>query len=327
MLIAQIAVLLQSLVDDPFQLRLGTSGFSRTGGTGARFRIASKMTRRTFATERQRARRHLVEHRAEREQVRARVQFLGPHLLRRHVGDRAHRRARTGQVLLVIDRRRCVRRCDLRSTHWPVGVTLASPKSRILAWPRLVTKMFAGLMSRWTMPSACAASSASAISMARDSRASVSSGSSRDAVLQRHAIQKLHGDERLAVLLANFVDGADVGMVQRGGGLRLALEAARGLRVFGDVVGQKLQGDKAVERQCPRPCRPHPSRRRRASRRCGSARWFGRSLGGGLHTRGMRMVGRCHNQVKQLEVAQRLGIRAECLNRLVVTFIRFEDRR
>ena len=33
-------------------------------------------------------------------------------------------------------------------------VTFASPKSRILACPRLVTKMFAGLMSRWTMPSA-----------------------------------------------------------------------------------------------------------------------------------------------------------------------------
>ena len=30
----------------------------------------------------------------------------------------------------------------------PVKVTLARPKSRILAWPRLVTKIFAGLMSR-----------------------------------------------------------------------------------------------------------------------------------------------------------------------------------
>src|ERR1035438_4225146 len=34
------------------------------------------------------------------------------------------------------------------------SVTFASPKSRILAWPRFVTNMFAGLMSRWTMPSA-----------------------------------------------------------------------------------------------------------------------------------------------------------------------------
>ena len=32
------------------------------------------------------------------------------------------------------------------------AATFASPKSRILAWPRLVMKMLAGLMSRWTMP-------------------------------------------------------------------------------------------------------------------------------------------------------------------------------
>ena len=45
------------------------------------------------------------------------------------------------------------------------GLTLASPKSRILACPRWVTKMFAGLMSRWTIPLAWAASRPSAMSM------------------------------------------------------------------------------------------------------------------------------------------------------------------
>jgi len=30
---------------------------------------------------------------------------------------------------------------------------------------------------------------------------------------------------------------------------------------------------------CPRPCRPHPCRRRPIFRQCGSARWFGRSFG------------------------------------------------
>src|ERR1035437_5343584 len=38
----------------------------------------------------------------------------------------------------------------------PGPVIFASPKSRILACPRLVTKMFAGLMSRCTMPLAWA---------------------------------------------------------------------------------------------------------------------------------------------------------------------------
>ena len=157
-------------------------------------------------------------------------------------------------------------------------VTFARPKSRILAWPRLVTKMLAGLMSRWTMPSLCAASSASAISMASAEQHLHFQRTAGDRVLQGHAIQKLHGDEGLAILFADVVNGADVGMVERGSGLGLALKALQRLAVLGDIVGQKLQGDEAVRAECLRPCKPHPCRRRRAFRQCGSARWSGRSF-------------------------------------------------
>ncbi len=68
-----------------------------------------------------------------------------------------------------------------------------------------------------------------------------------NAVLQGHAIQKLHGDEGFAMLVVNFVNGADVGMVQRGGSFRLALEAAESLRIFGNFIGQELEGDKAAK--------------------------------------------------------------------------------
>jgi len=66
-----------------------------------------------------------------------------------------------------------------------------------------------------------------------------------DALLQRHPVQKLHGDEGLP----NLVDGADIGMVQCGRGLSLSLEASQRLRVFGYFFGQELQGDKTVQRQ------------------------------------------------------------------------------
>ena len=66
-------------------------------------------------------------------------------------------------------------------------------------------------------------------------------------VLQRHAVQKLHGDERLAVLLADFVDGADVGMVQGGGSLGFTLEALQCLGVSGHFVGQELQRNETAE--------------------------------------------------------------------------------
>jgi hypothetical protein len=38
-----------------------------------------------------------------------------------------------------------------------------------------------------------------------------------------------------------------VGMVQGRGGLRLSLEASQGLRILGDLIGQKLQGDRAAQ--------------------------------------------------------------------------------
>src|SRR5208283_4764363 len=69
----------------------------------------------------------------------------------------------------------------------------------------------------------------------------------RYAVLQRHAVEKLHGNEGMTVLLANVVDGADVGVVQCGGRLRFALKSSEGLRVSGHILGEKFQGDKPVK--------------------------------------------------------------------------------
>src|ERR1700680_752724 len=66
-------------------------------------------------------------------------------------------------------------------------------------------------------------------------------------VLQRQAIEKLHDEERLSMLLPDFVNGADVGMVQRRGGLSFALKAGQSLRILGHFVRQKLQGDESVQ--------------------------------------------------------------------------------
>ncbi len=66
-------------------------------------------------------------------------------------------------------------------------------------------------------------------------------------MLQRHAIQILHGDERLAVLLVYFVDRADVGMVQCRSGLGFALKTGQSLGVLRYFVGQEFQGYEAME--------------------------------------------------------------------------------
>src|SRR5580658_1440521 len=71
--------------------------------------------------------------------------------------------------------------------------------------------------------------------------------SAADAVLQRHAIQKFHGDEGLSVLVINFVYGADVRVIQCRSRLGFALKAGECVRVFGYVVGEELKSNKATE--------------------------------------------------------------------------------
>jgi hypothetical protein len=66
-------------------------------------------------------------------------------------------------------------------------------------------------------------------------------------VLQRHPVEKLKGDERLALPVVNFVNSTNVWILQRKGSLGSALKAPEGLRVFGYVVGQQLQGNEAAE--------------------------------------------------------------------------------
>ena len=97
------------------------------------------------------------------------------------------------------------------------------------------------------MPLECAASSASAIWMPSSSRLFDLQRTALDLVLESRAVQQFHGDEGLALLLADVVDGADIGMVQSGGRPGLALEAVQGLRVLGNIFRQELQSDKAVQ--------------------------------------------------------------------------------
>ena len=50
-----------------------------------------------------------------------------------------------------------------------------------------------------------------------------------DAVLQRLAVEKLHRNEGLAAVFTDFMDGANIGMVQGGSSLCFTVEAAQSL--------------------------------------------------------------------------------------------------
>jgi hypothetical protein len=66
-------------------------------------------------------------------------------------------------------------------------------------------------------------------------------------LLQRLPIQQLHGDKGLALVLADFVNGADVRVFERGGGAGFAMKALQRLPIARKLFGQKLQCDLAVK--------------------------------------------------------------------------------
>ena len=103
-------------------------------------------------------------------------------------------------------------------------------------------------MSRWMMPAACASASACAAWMPISTTSPGGSGRFPDPLGQALAVDVLHDDEDVAVLFADFVDGADVGMVERGRGLCLVDQPLPGLMAAGQRLGQHLDGDFAPER-------------------------------------------------------------------------------
>ena len=66
-------------------------------------------------------------------------------------------------------------------------------------------------------------------------------------VLQSLAVEEFHGDEVAAFVFVDFVDGADVGVIEGGGGARFALETFESLRVAGEIFGEKFQRDETAE--------------------------------------------------------------------------------
>src|SRR5215831_9035682 len=66
-------------------------------------------------------------------------------------------------------------------------------------------------------------------------------------MFQRHAIEKFHDDEGLPMLVIDLVNGANVGMIERGGGFGLSLKTAENLRVLGYLVRQELEGHETAE--------------------------------------------------------------------------------
>ena len=121
------------------------------------------------------------------------------------------------------------------------------PKSVIFTRPFLSSRMFSGLMSRWTMPSLCANWSASQIC---GTIASACSGVSRPALLdlpQVPAIHVFHHQVVQRARLPEIMHRDDVRMVQARQGAGFAVEPLGKARVAGRGRRQDLQRHQPVQ--------------------------------------------------------------------------------
>ena len=145
---------------------------------------------------------------------------------------------------------------DAVTSAWPAAAagcaSFASPKSSTFTVPSGVTLMFAGFRSRWMMPCSCAASSASAICCAIGSASSSGIGPRAMRCEQVLALDQFHHERVHAAAIFEAVDLRDVGMVQRGERLRLALEPGEPLGILRERVGQDLDRHVATERRVAR---------------------------------------------------------------------------
>src|SRR5579862_1489891 len=66
-------------------------------------------------------------------------------------------------------------------------------------------------------------------------------------MLQGDAVEKFHGDKGFAVLIADVIDGANVGMVESGCSLGFALKAGESLGIAGNSFGKEFQGNKTAK--------------------------------------------------------------------------------
>ena len=68
-----------------------------------------------------------------------------------------------------------------------------------------------------------------------------------DPVFEGFAFEQLHGDEVASAVLADLVDGADIGVVQGGGGAGFALKTVECEGIFFRLGRQELERDMAAQ--------------------------------------------------------------------------------
>ena len=208
-----------------------------------RIRLQNRVHRldRRRAGERAFGGQHLVEHRAEREDVGARVGLLPADLLGRHVAERAHHDAGLGQRLRPRDVRVLVDRLlgetEVENLDASVG------RDEQVGWLDVAVRDALFVRRR----------EAGGDLPAEVDRLGRGQRPGREPRRERLAFQELGDEVRRAVVRAEIEDREDVRMIERARRVRLAHEALQPVGVSGEGRGQHFDRDVTIEARVPGP--------------------------------------------------------------------------
>ncbi len=235
-LTTNVAILLKRLVDNLFELVRYVRVDPHWGHRRAlQNRIEDQ--RRSGASKWQRCRAHLIQHRPEREQVCSSVEFLAPHLLRGHIGNRAKRRTGTGKVLLRADGR------VAHSNALPLRGDLSQSKIENFRLTSIRHEDIGGL----DVPvddalRMCGVECVRNLDTQLQNLFSLQ-WLSRDLVFEGFPFEVLHGDEGPSFIFPNVVNRADIRVIECRGSASLPLKALKCLPILGHFVRKELQRD------------------------------------------------------------------------------------
>src|SRR5580658_4015811 len=246
-LVAQVAIffeqLVQNFVEVWRQIRVQAKGWGR--GT---IQDCVENNRGRVSPKGESTGGHFIKHGAKREQVGAGVEIFASGLLWRHVGHGADGRSGAGQEGLVHG-----------GGGTDGGGRMESRLARALGQAEIENL---GLV-------AVGHENVGRLDVAVDDSLGVGSvesvgdlcaeieqllkihrlvgGLAVDTAFERLAFQQLHGDEVTSAVLADLVDGADIRVIQSGGGARLALKTVERQRILFCLGRQELERDVAAQ--------------------------------------------------------------------------------
>ena len=180
--------------------------------------------------------RHFVEHDAQRKKIGARVERLAKRLLGRHIGNRAHGRARHGEIQIIL---RGLRRESRRRLADHFGQPEVEHFRVAPLGHKNIRRLYVAMNDALCMRGLKCVSDLGC----EPQQAFGVERFPTDSMAQRDAVEKFHRHKGAPLFLADIVQGANIRVIERRRRLRFTAKTGKRLRIGSYFGGKKLESD------------------------------------------------------------------------------------